>query len=366
MKFAHFSHVWNRPNMAPGDRYDQLWRELALADKVGFDYGFAVEHHFLPHESWMTSPTVYCTGGAANTKRMRLGPMGYIVPLYDPIRILEEAAILDKVLHGRLELGLVSGIVPDGFSHYSHYLDSRTETFENRRQLTTELISLIKAAFATEGPFSFDGPYHQYQKVSLSVKPVQKPYPPLWMQSRDPDTLRFLAEEGVNTGYLLFFPRKEAAPLYREYLRLWKEAGHQQRPNIGYWTLVYVDETDDIAVQKAAPHIAHAFSQVFGVGDAGFENQAKLVANFESRGEHGSAEIARNMSNVEYLLDRNLVFVGSPQTVAGQIREAAAEGLFNSVFAEFNIGWLEEEDLMRSIRLFGTQVMTELRNFEPY
>ncbi len=55
MKFAYFSHVWNRPEMAPSDRYDQLWRELALADELDFDYGFAVEHHFLPHESWMTS-----------------------------------------------------------------------------------------------------------------------------------------------------------------------------------------------------------------------------------------------------------------------------------------------------------------------
>jgi len=366
MKFAHFSHVWNRPGMTPGERYDQLWRELALADELDFDYGFAVEHHFLPHESWMTSPTVFCTGAAANTKKIRLGPMGYIVPLYDPIRILEEAAILDQVLHGRLELGLVSGIVPEYFNHYSHYLDSRTETFEKRRQLTNELVSLIKAAFAQEGPFSFDGPYHQYQNVRLSVEPVQRPCPPLWIQSRDADTLRFLAQEGVNTGYLLFLPREEAAPRYREYLRHWEAAGHQQRPNIGYWTLVYVDETDEMAVQKATPHIIHAFSQVFGVGDAGFDNQAKLVDNYEKRGELGSAEIARNMSNVEYLLERNLVFVGSPETVARQIKDAATEGLFNSVFAEFNIGWLEEEDLMRSIRLFGTRVMPELRGFEPY
>ena len=260
----------------------------------------------------------------------------------------------------------MSGISPETFNHYSHYLDSRTETFEKRRGLTTELISLIKAAFATEGPFNFDGPYHQYQNVKLSVEPVQRPCPPLWMQTRDAETLRFLAQEGVNTGYVLFLPREEAAPRYREYLRLWKEAGHQQRPNIGYWTLVYVDETDELAVQKAAPHISHAFNQVFGVGDAGFETQARLIETFESRGEHGSAEIARNMSNVEYLLERNLVFVGSPETVVRQIRAASAEGMFNSVFAEFNMGWLEEEDLMRSIRLFGTEVMTELRNFEPY
>ena len=127
-----------------------------------------------------------------------------------------------------------------------------------------------------------------------------------------------------------------------------------------------MDETDELAVRKATPHIVHAFSQVFGVGDAGFENTERLVANYEKRGEFGSAEIARNMSNVEYLMERNLVFVGSPETVARKIKLAATEGLYNTVVAEFNLGWLEEEDLMRSIRLFGQRVMPELRGFEPY
>jgi len=366
MKFAYFSHVWNRPEMAPSDRYDQLWRELALADELDFDYGFAVEHHFLPHESWMTSPTVFCTGGALVTKKIRLGPMGYIAPLYDPIRILEETAVLDNVLHGRLELGLVSGIVPEYYNHYTHFRDSRDETFERRREMTLELVSLVKAAFADPEPFSFEGPFHQYKNVRLSVKTQQQPHPPMWIQSRDAPTLRFLAQEGVNTGYLLFFPRTEAAPRYEEYLRLWKEAGHPQKPNIGYWTLVYVDETDELAVKKATPHIAHAFSQVFGVGDAGFENTERLIKNYETRGEWGSAEIARNMANVEYLINHNLVFVGSPETVADRIKAAAAEGLFNTVFAEFNLGWLEEEDLMRSIKLFGEQVIPRIRDFQPY
>ena len=47
MKFAHFSHVWNKPGMTAAARYEQLWRELALADESGFDFGFCVEHHFI-------------------------------------------------------------------------------------------------------------------------------------------------------------------------------------------------------------------------------------------------------------------------------------------------------------------------------
>ncbi|MSQ73710.1 MAG: hypothetical protein EXR27_20910 [Betaproteobacteria bacterium] len=63
---------------------------------------------------------------------------------------------------------------------------------------------------------------------------------------------------------------------------------------------------------------------------------------------------------------RGLIFAGSPNTVARRLHDAAAEGLFDTFLGEFNIGWLEEEALMRSIRLFGDQVIPSLRNFEPY
>jgi len=91
MNFAHFSHVWNKPGMTAAARYDQLWRELELADESGFDFGFCVEHHFNPRESWMPSPSIYCAAAAAHTRRLRIGTMGNVVPLYDPLRIAESA-----------------------------------------------------------------------------------------------------------------------------------------------------------------------------------------------------------------------------------------------------------------------------------
>src|SRR5207244_660621 len=117
--------------------------------------------------------------------------MGYMAPLYDPLRIVEEAAVLDNLLHGRLELGLVSGIVPDYFTHYR-------ADFAHRRERTHEALAVVKAAFTSEEPWSYDGAYHQYADVTLSVQPVQRPHPPLWIQSRDPDTLALLAREGVH------------------------------------------------------------------------------------------------------------------------------------------------------------------------
>ena len=79
MKFAHFSHVWNKPGMSPFQRYEQLWRELALCDQLDFDYAFVVEHHFNSVESWMPSRAIYCLGAGARTRKLRLGLMGYAV-----------------------------------------------------------------------------------------------------------------------------------------------------------------------------------------------------------------------------------------------------------------------------------------------
>lgn len=359
MKFAHFSHVWNKPGMNAAERYAQLWRELALSDELGFDYGFCVEHHFNPNESWMPSPSIYCAAAATHTRRLRVGTMGNVVPLYDPLRIAEDAAVLDNLANGRFELGLVSGIVPDFFGPYG-------ADFNSRRALTHEALLFIKHALSSDGAFSFTGESRQYQNVTLGVKPLQKPHPPIWIHSRDADTLALLAREGVHTGYLFLVPRNEVAPRYREYLRLWQEAGHKQKPNIGYWVLVYVDDTDEKAVAKAKPYFEHCFTHVFGTRADGGIGYLRLAENHARRGNPGGAEIARHAIDVEFLRARNLAFVGSPKTVIEQIKSAAAEGLFNTVMAEFNIGAIEEVDLMRSIRLFGSEVLPALRAFEPY
>ena len=359
MKFAHFSHVWNKPGMSAAERYAQLWRELGAADELGFDYGFCVEHHFNPNESWMPSPSIYCAAAAAQTRRLRIGTMGNVVPLYDPLRIAEDAAVLDNLANGRFELGLVSGIVPDFFGPYG-------ADFNNRRALTHEALLFIKRALSSEGAFSFTGESRQYQNVTLGVKPLQKPHPPIWIHSRDADTLALLAREAVHTGYLFLVPRNEVAQRYREYLRLWNEAGHPIKPNIGYWVLVYVDESDEKAVAKAKPYFQHCFTNVFGTRADGGVGYLRLAENHAKRGNPGGAEIARHSIDVEYLRDRNLAFVGSPKTVVEQIKAAASEGVFNTAMAEFNIGAIAEADLMRSIKLFGKEVLPALRDFEPY
>lgn len=363
MKFAHFAHIWGKTGMTPHQRYEQLWRELRLADELGFDYGFCVEHHFRPDESWMSSPGLYAVGAAARTRNMRIGAMGYIVPLYNSLRLAEEIAITDQMVGGRLEVGLVPGINPAYFEPFEI-------EWEGRKAVTLEYVDFLRAAYGDDQPFSFDGEHHHVESANLSVLPAQRPFPPLWIQSRDPETLEYCAREGFHTGYFLVFPRSEAAPRYRKFLDDWKRAGWPHKPNIAYSTIVYVDETDQKARDTALFGASRAYEGFLPSPQPGktFEDRvAEHAARFAvERGEYGAAEIMRNLFDPDYLFENDLVFIGSPETVTAKLKEAAGSGVFNTFLGEFNFHELAEEDLMRSIRLFGEEVMPALRDYEPF
>ncbi len=363
MKFAHFSHIWAKPDYTPHQRYEELWRELELCDALDFDYGFCVEHHFRPDESWISSPSLYAVGAGARTKRMRVGPMGYIVPLYHPLRLAEEIAIVDQMLDGRMECGLVPGINADYFRPFG--LD-----YNFRKTPTLEFVDYLRAAYDEQQPFSFHGEnFNTAEDTVLSVQPAQKPHPPLWMMSRDPRTLEFCAERGINPGYFLVYPRADAAPRYRKFLENWGKACWPRKPNIAYCTLVYVDETDEKALDVALARAARAYEGFLPPPKPGetFEQRVREHAKkFIGRGEPGASEIMANLFDADYLMKHDLVFIGAPETVAAKIRATAEAGLYNVFLGEFNFSDLPADDLMRSIRLFGEKVIPALRNYEPF
>ena len=346
--------------MTPHDRYEQLCDELELCDTLDFDYGFCVEHHFMPHESWMSAPSLYSVAAGTRTKRMRVGPMGYIVPLYNSLRLAEEIAVIDQMLNGRLEVGLVPGIMGSYFEPFG-------VDYNFRKSPTLEYVDYIRAAYGDIQPFSFCGENHQTKEALLAVLPVQKPHPPLWMMSRDPETLEFLAANGINTGNFLVFPRKVAAPRYKKYLEDWNKAGWSGKPRIAYATTVYVDESDDKALEIALFRASRAYEGILPLPKETFENRLEeFRRQFEERGEPAAAQMIANIFDPDYILENDLVFVGSPETVAEKLHDAATSGIFNTFMGEFNFSDLPEDDLMRSIHLFGKKVIPALRGFEPF
>jgi alkanesulfonate monooxygenase SsuD/methylene tetrahydromethanopterin reductase-like flavin-dependent oxidoreductase (luciferase family) len=310
----------------------------------------------------MSAPSLFAVGAGARTKRLRIGPMGYIVPLYHPLRLAEEIAIVDQMLGGRLELGLVPGINPDYFRPFG--LD-----YGQRKSPTLEFVGYLRAAFGAAQPFSFHGAAFHTDRAELAVKPLQRPHPPLWMMTRDPQTLEFCAENGVNPGYFLVYPRADAAPRYRKFLSDWERAGWAKKPNIAYSSVCYVDETDQKALDIALFRASRAYEGFLAPaqpGESFAERVAAFAKMFVGRGEPGASEIMANVFDPDYLLRHDLVFIGSPQTVSAKIRAAAKAGVFDTFMGEFNFSDLPESDLLRSIRLFGEEVIPALRGYQPF
>ena len=190
------------------------------------------------------------------------------------------------------------------------------------------------------------------------------------MMSRDPQTLEFCAKNAINPGYFLVYPRADAAPRYRKFSADWQAAGRAQKPNIAYCTVVYVDETDDKAIDTALFRASRAYEGFLKPpkpGETLKEARAKEHAKmFVGRGEPGASEIMQHLFDGDYLLKNDLVFIGSPQTVAAKIRAAAKTGVFNVFMGEFNFADLPEEALLRSIRLLGEKVIPALKGFDPF
>ena len=139
------------------------------------------------------------------------------------------------------------------------------------------------------------------------------------MMSRDPQTLEFCARNGINPGYFLVYPRADAAPRYRKFLEDWSKAGWPRKPNIAYCTIVHVDETDEKALEAALLRASRAYEGFLPPPQPGetFEERVRTHAKkFIGRGEPGASEIMANLFDPDYLMKHELVFIGSPETVA--------------------------------------------------
>lgn len=133
--------------------------------------------------------------------------------------------------------------------------------------------------------------------------------------------------------------------------------------------MVYVDDTDKKALDTALFRASRAYEGLLPLAAPGetFEDRLKKqLARFEARGEPGAGKIMSSIFDPDFIMENELVFLGSPETVAKKLRKAAETGFFNTFMGEFNFADLPEADLMRSIRLFGEKVIPALRDYEPF
>src|SRR5947208_457510 len=189
MQFGIFDHV-DRGGSSLADIYENRLKLIELYESLGF-WGYHVaEHHSTPL-GMAPSPSVYLASAIQRTKRIHLGPLVYLLPLYNPLRLIEEVCMLDNLSRGRLLVGVGRGISPFELSFFN--IDG-----QQSRDIFREALDAMTSALAS-GKLSFQGRYFSFKNVELQIEPFQRPYPPLWYPTNSSDSMNWLAKEGFNT-----------------------------------------------------------------------------------------------------------------------------------------------------------------------
>ncbi len=179
--------------------------QVELADRLGYDYAWCVEHHFLEEYSHCSAPEVFLAAAAARTKKIRIGHgIRQVIPNYNhPARTAEGLATLDIVSNGRADFGIGEGATRlelGGFGIKA----------KEKRAMALEAAEQIANMMALEPYPGFEGTYFSMPCRNVLPKPVQKPHPPMWMACTNRDTIKVAASIGVGALAFSFLNPEEA------------------------------------------------------------------------------------------------------------------------------------------------------------
>lgn len=174
----------------------QAVEQVRVADAAGFGGAWFAEHHFNNY-GLCPSPLMMAAHCAGVTQRIRLGSGVIIAPMYAPARLIAEAAMVDQLSNGRLNLGIGAGYQQFEFERFGVSL-------EEAKQRTLEMLDMIELGM-TQSQFSYEGQYYRQPSSAISQRPYQKPMPPVWVTSMDPT----LMTRGIRAGHHLFISGSE-------------------------------------------------------------------------------------------------------------------------------------------------------------
>ena len=338
LKFGIFDWIDHNAGLNLHETYEQRLRMLELADETGIWCYHVAEHHGTPL-AVAPSPNLFLAAAAQRTERLRLGPLVQLLPLYNPLRNIEEVCLLDNLSGGRLELGVGRGVSAEELEIYGLTIQEGRERFQ-------ECFEILLQGLRT-GHVSHEGKYYNIHDAPVTIEPLQRPYPPLWYPTSSPDRVAWVAKEGFNT--LFGFTRTGMdviAAGVKQYRTVWAEHSHEEgrlnghvtQPRLGATRHVFVADSDEQAVDIArdAYNLFHR--------------------SFVMRpGRDGSGESRRG--DFETAVGWGGIFAGSPDTVRAQVQRFLDESGANYFVGTFAFGNLTTEQVLRSLRLFADEVM---------
>jgi len=318
--------------------YAERLQLLEAADAAGFLCYHLAEHHATPL-GMAPSPALFLSAVAQRTRRIRLGPLVYLLPLYNPLRLIEEICMLDHLSGGRLELGLGRGVSPYELGYFG--IDA-TET----RAMFHEALEVLVAGL-THTRLTFEGQHYRYHDVPMELHPLQQPYPPLWYPTHNPESVRYAARHGYH--FVGHGPAAHVRQHVDLYWQTWEAHrqdlgrlnGHVPAPKVGLVRLIVVADSDDEALAMA--RAAH---------EDWFRSITKL---WHDHDDHTYDEFFAWEPSIQ----GETILFGTPARVREQIARLLEVSGCNYVIGAFAWGNLSHEQTLRSLRLFTAEVMPE-------
>src|SRR5438876_11054887 len=230
------------------DLYNRYIDELGRAEALGFDGVCVNEHHANAYGN-MPSPNLIASILARQTERMRIAVVGNALPLYNPpIRVAEEFAMIDCISGGRLIAGFVVGGGPEYYSFSINPAHARERFYEAH--------DLILKAWTEPGPFEFIGKHYQIRYVNTWPKPVQQPYPEVWIPGVGSlETMEFVARHHYAYMGIPYFHISVFERTFRLFREACEREGYEPDPIQQGWLVpICVAETDEEARREYEEH----------------------------------------------------------------------------------------------------------------
>jgi alkanesulfonate monooxygenase SsuD/methylene tetrahydromethanopterin reductase-like flavin-dependent oxidoreductase (luciferase family) len=332
MKFGVFDHL-DRDGQPLGDYYRARLEIIEAYDRLGFYAYHVAEHHSTPL-GMAPSPSVFLSAVAQRTRRLRFGPMVYALPLYHPLRMIEEICMLDQLSGGRLEIGFGRGSSPTELTYYG-------QNPEDAQAIYAEALELVVKGL-TQRSLTFHGKFFQLDAVPMELEPWQKPHPPIWYGVHAPDSAARAARRGLQVVSL--DPQAETTASFDSFRAAWRDThGGAPLPLMGLGRFIVVAETDAAALavaRRAYPRWHESFTHLRRL--SGRINAHPRPPTFDELAAVGQG------------------VAGAPATVAAGLRAQMAATGSNYLVGQFAFGDLSLAEALQSIELFAKHVMPAL------
>lgn len=353
MKFGIFyEHQLPRPWQEDSERIllQNSLDQIELADRLGYDYAWEVEHHFLEEYSHSSAPEVFLAAASQRTRKIRLGHGIIQLTTNHPARVAERVSTLDLVSNGRVELGLGEG-------------SSVTELHPFGRRYRDKRIVWEEAVRATlpmfwKDDWEFHGHYFDFPRRNVIPKPAQKPHPPLWVACSQLETIQYAAHRGMGALCFKFVDLASARAWVNAYYNTFlhqqeKLCDYQSNANIAVVAGFMCARTDEEAQRRSDGWTFFQFALATYAKEGPFEPGSNdFWAKYQAWKQTPEG---RRRSDSE--------LIGSPATIRERLRELQAANV-DQVILLNQAGKNTHEDICESLELFAEEVMPEFHDDE--